>query len=484
MSLKKEVQHLKSQLSATSDMSLGAVLKPSSALDSSYSTRVRGKSVVRDPNDIKKIEDLKQALREMQESINKRYPDSVATLIQASKLSDSVQAKHDDTEKNLQESKDELLKARQEFERRLRSLRQEHEKVKLQYEERIKNLQATGGVSKTEGAVRHLPAANLKIKELEKEVERLRTFYTKKIEETQRKADAQLRSLKRGDKEEGLEGVSVLPEAIVQQYETRIELLEKELFATAEELGRAKAIASATEIKVLQQAAIPLPTAPPAAFTADAISLVPTPTPPPPPPSLPSPAVLLNATVPADYSAVLESLRQAKVDTDNQVQTIINLNTKIAEITSELNVARLDLADQKSRVAMLTSEKDSSQAQLDNIRSELHAKQLEIANHLKDASSNSQSLQLASVERKVKILEDKILRREEELQAMIEETRAAAKIERSRLKSIHEQELFEKDDQLRKFQYQLEDLVDALRKQSLAVSMGPTSLSTVLISET
>lgn len=483
MSLKKEVQHLKSQLSATSDTSLGALLKPSSALDSSYSSRVRGKSVVRDPNDIKKIEDLKEALREMQESINKRYPDSVATLIQASKLSDSVQAKHDDTEKNLKDAKEELLKARQEFERRLRSLRQEHEKVKLQYEERIKNLQATAGApktEKTEGTARNLPAANLKIKELEKEIERLRVFYTKKVEETQRKADAQLRSLKRGDKGDVLDSVSELPEAIVQQYETRISLLEKELLATAEELGLAKATAtaSATEIKLLQQAAIPLPASPSAAFTTDANNMLPLP----PPPPLPSPAVVLNASGPVDFSAVLESQRLAKDDSDNQLQTIINLNTKVAEIMTELNAARLDLAEQKSRVAMLLSEKDSSQAQLDSIRSELHAKQLEIANHLRDASSNSQSLQLASVERQVKVLEDKIFRREEELQAMIEETRAAAKIERSRLKSIHEQELFEKDDQLRKFQYQLEDLVEALRKQSLVVNMGSSSLSTVLTS--
>jgi hypothetical protein len=34
-------------------------------------------------------------------------------------------------------------------------------------------------------------------RELEKEIERIRTFYTKKIEDVQRKADAQIRALKR-----------------------------------------------------------------------------------------------------------------------------------------------------------------------------------------------------------------------------------------------------------------------------------------------
>ena len=58
----------------------------------------------RDPADVRKIEDLKRALSDLQESMNKRYPDSVATLIQASKLSDSVQAEQANKEQRLGEA--------------------------------------------------------------------------------------------------------------------------------------------------------------------------------------------------------------------------------------------------------------------------------------------------------------------------------------------------------------------------------------------
>jgi hypothetical protein len=47
-------------------------------------------------------------------------------------------------------------------------------------------------------AIKTLPNAMIKIRELEDEVEKVRIFYTKKVEEVQRKADVQMRALKRG----------------------------------------------------------------------------------------------------------------------------------------------------------------------------------------------------------------------------------------------------------------------------------------------
>jgi DNA repair exonuclease SbcCD ATPase subunit len=183
-------------------------------LNLTTNTKQKGKSG-RDPADIRKIEELKKELSEVHESIAKRYPDSLATLIQASKLSDSVQVETKRREKELQDAKEELVKSKEEFERRLRSLRQEHEKIKFQYEERIKNLQNTtatksnnpsslksttdAGQMNSNGNYKNLTVANSKIKELEKEIERIRLFYTKKVEETQRRADNQMRAIKRGD---------------------------------------------------------------------------------------------------------------------------------------------------------------------------------------------------------------------------------------------------------------------------------------------
>lgn len=91
------------------------------------------------------------------------------------------------------------------YDNRLRSLRQEHEKLKLQYETRavikpesaVKSEGYTGRKMPT-SAIKTLPNAMIKIRELEDEMEKVRTFYTKKIEDTVRKAEVQMRALKRG----------------------------------------------------------------------------------------------------------------------------------------------------------------------------------------------------------------------------------------------------------------------------------------------
>lgn len=97
--------------------------------------------------------------------------------------------------------------------------------------------------------------------ELEEELERTRAFYTKKVEEGQRKYEAQIRALKRGTTGEdgGAQHAQAatsasLPQTQQQQlqeqmqqaaavYAERIALLERELMSTAEELGRVKAAA-------------------------------------------------------------------------------------------------------------------------------------------------------------------------------------------------------------------------------------------------
>ena len=91
------------------------------------------------------------------------------------------------------------------YDNRLRSLRQEHDKLKLQYETRavikpeipVKSEGYIGRKMPT-SSIKTLPNAMIKIRELEDEVEKVRTFYTKKIEDTQRKAELQMRALKRG----------------------------------------------------------------------------------------------------------------------------------------------------------------------------------------------------------------------------------------------------------------------------------------------
>lgn len=63
-------------------------------------------------------------------------------------------------------------------------------------------------------------------------------------------------------------------------------------------------------------------------------------------------------------------------------------------------------------------------------------------------------------------LESRMVRREKELQAAVEEGKVASKVERARLESLHKQELREKDEQIIQFRLQLEGLIDEFRHLS------------------
>lgn len=138
------------------------------------------------------------------------------------------------------------------------------------------------------------------IRDLEEEIERIRTFYTKKVEDIQKKAETQMRAMKRnhlpiGDdtlgnnnedtdnngvqekKENSEDAVMSLQQyesaiaALKIQFEKRIESKEQELHLTIVELSKAK-------ILIAELSKIPLPPPPP----------------PPPAPSTPQPPVMAH----------------------------------------------------------------------------------------------------------------------------------------------------------------------------------------------
>ena len=293
----------------------------------------------------------------------------------------------------------------------------------MQYEQRIKDLQssptpsapnkseATGG----SGPFKNLTAANAKVKDLEKEVERVRTFYTKKLDEAQRRADTQMRSLKRGDLQEEEEVVSV-PAAAVAQYELRISMLEKELMQTSEELGRARS------------AAVNLP--------------------PPPVPTAASVTVTVAAPLPVPASVDMPPqmpmstpLSSSNADTER----LALLSDKVSDLSSQLALARYDAVEKSKSLDEKNAENSDLRSQVDNVKAELQLKVVEMAGA---RGQSPEMTHFLSLEGQLHRLEEKISRREGELQALLEETKAAARIERSRLQSIHAQELMEKDEQL------------------------------------
>ena len=161
-------------------------------------------------------------MKNLQESILKRNPNSIVSLVRAATVSDSQTLK----EKRLLQSQieslqDELNNIREQQERRLRALRQEYDRMKAHYEstlqelnQQVKNKSNTPtsaikspllNMSPTDPAeaddntvIDTLPKALNRIKDLENLVERVRAFYTKKVEEAQKKAETQIRAIKRG----------------------------------------------------------------------------------------------------------------------------------------------------------------------------------------------------------------------------------------------------------------------------------------------
>ena len=87
---------------------------------------------------------------------------------------------------------------------------------------------------------------------------------------------------------------------------------------------------------------------------------------------------------------------------------------------------------------------------------------------------------LQSFETQIGSLEKRLIRREKELQVAIDEGKSASKLERARLESIHREELREKDEQLVKFQAELEQLVYALRQWQLAAQQAQAQVNSGL----
>lgn len=73
-------------------------------------------------------------MRDLQDSLRKRHPDSVANLIRAATVSESVQLQRRQQDQQVEALRQELEDIKAQHEKRLRSLRQEHERIKSQYE--------------------------------------------------------------------------------------------------------------------------------------------------------------------------------------------------------------------------------------------------------------------------------------------------------------------------------------------------------------
>ena len=155
----------------------------------------------------KKIRDLEKQVKDMEEALNRRHPDSISNLIRAIGPSQSVEVRNKERNFENKKLREEVDEIKQDSERRLRSLRQEYDKMKLGFEGQIKKLRkdveknkkdiGSGGVGSISGAS---SGGNTSMTTKDNDtVERLRQYYTKKIQDQEKKFEAQLRQAKRGN---------------------------------------------------------------------------------------------------------------------------------------------------------------------------------------------------------------------------------------------------------------------------------------------
>ena len=424
----------------------------------------------RNPADIKKIKDLEKTIAELQESLLKRNPNSVASLIQAAKDSDSVQIERKNNSDDVAAMKKEVAELKEMQEKRLRSLRQEHEKVKAQYEKRINDVQAMAPLVVTPSlaitqqksksgntSIKSLTQALVRIKELEDDVEKVRTFYSKRVEEVQRKSESQMRALKRGDTE-GADDEEV-PIEREEEYKRRIKVLEEELHLKAGELSKVTRENVDNKNEIMQLKGTNL---------LERIQLLP-----PVPPSIDNDTFArLNSSIKEKSSDDIEKEIQERLF---KLMSEFKANERSANHNQDKSKSFIEqqLREEKeSLMQKLMDEREAASKERSNLSLRLREEEMrasslgtEVINLRSQLSrpSTPQMAQFVSMENQILHLDSRLQRREKELMSAIDEGKIAAKMELGRLQAIHMQELREKDEQLVRFQVELESLVSSLK---------------------
>ncbi|GMI06756.1 hypothetical protein TrLO_g8047 [Triparma laevis f. longispina] len=148
----------------------------------------------------KKVKDLEVQVKDLQEALNRRHPDSISNLIRAIGPSESTEFRSKQSNAETKRLRQEVDSVKEDSERRLRSLRQEYEKMKMGFEGQIKGLRREVNINTKDIKANGNAAVSAASAAPDNDtIEKLRAYYTKKIQDQEKKYDAQLRVAKRGN---------------------------------------------------------------------------------------------------------------------------------------------------------------------------------------------------------------------------------------------------------------------------------------------
>lgn len=421
--------------------------------------------------------ELENVVADLRDALRKRYPDSVASLIQATKEED--QALLRETERLravVRDLRQELEDQQRDAERKIQQLRVKHDSLRTQYDEQLRSLREqlqrdrNGDARDADAAGDDAEEERRTAKQLSVELARSRQFYQRKIEDLQRRHEAQLRSMKRGDADSDTSNVSdgasseatsaaggAGPSLLEAQLAQRLALLEKELFGASEALGQSRAENARLRAQLESMSVSQEPR-----------RIAPSELPPAPSPSLDPTAV--ERLVETRVAALAEELRRKHVEelglmNQQQASTVASLRESLDRVRKEQRVgsdARAgsaaggvsDAEAQRLREE-LAAEKKRSSVLLGEI---MRLKGEVTAQPPKQSPLDTNAIlshQVADLQRRIAV-------REHELTHVIAQAQAQARLERQRLELAHAAELRVKDEQLLQFRLELQHLVAAL----------------------
>lgn len=479
--------------------------------------------------------ELENSVRELQDAVKKRFPDSVASLIQVNKAEEGSKQQRAELarlQKLVRDLQQELDDQLQSAERRIGHLRSQQDAIRSQYESQISALKQQlaqarqdnqnyksnfSGTQSGDAKQQH----HRSVKELEVELQRSRAFYTRKIDDMQRKHEAQLRAIKRGelldhranhDSSSGLEESdtshnnysagdshnhsssnsgddSHRSEALQelhnhiqmqeQQWQERVSILQQELFTTTEELGKVKA-----ELKRQQLYAPSQPKPPPGQESVAPAAQMEE--------FLSRRMQQLTETLSAQHQQEILRLQQEQRDTvaalrasldkvqlHQQKSTAANshdntqrseVSDNVIELTRTVSELETQLSQEKKRCAALTAALLQLQRQQQSATT--------ISNNRDISEQNNEQSAATRLRFQVEDLQRRMGQREKELTQALQSQQTQQLLERQRLVQQHELELRLKDEQLLRFRLELTPIVAQLQMTQFGNPVVGTSSTT------
>lgn len=403
----------------------------------SVSGSVSGRMPKRNTSETKRIRELESALKAAQDALRKRYPDSLANLVQATHAAQDEEARSVAVaKKRIQILEIQLAEQDRQHTVALRALRQQHEQLRLQYDDRVELLE-----KELLSANASAYSAKVTADEANLRSERLVSMAVTRKEG--RRPEIAEEVIETKAKERHTNGLSTSSRS-EDELKERLQKVEQELLRTAEELGRERAVCQSLRTEV---------------------------------------ALADKKNEYADPGPLKVLSEQLKCATDHNRQLVDQVTALTRELSEQCIRAeedrRMDREKASSAEERLRGELERTtlrlqQAQLSSEQAEAEAAlgraEIAVLQDKRRSPQTPQMTQFVAMEGQLRAMEDRLRRRDAEVATAVEESRAAGRLERARLQALHEQELREKDEQLVHFQEELQLLVLSLRKQTLSTS--------------